>query len=162
HVFLIPAAMFALIAVHLYLIVRHGISEPPQAGRPVDRAHYRQWYDRLLHEDGVPFWPDAAWRDVVFALAVGAVVVALAILAGLGIAVLVRAGLEAPWSPDLNPSPVPAAVAAGLGQSAERGLMLFQSKGCVSCHALGGAGGHRGPNLDAVGARLSRDQLTWR
>src|ERR1700716_2500029 len=53
HVFLIPAAMFGLIAVHLYLIVRHGISEPPEAGRPVDCARYREWYDRLLHEEGV-------------------------------------------------------------------------------------------------------------
>ena len=27
---------------------------------------------------------------------------------------------------------------------------------------VGGAGGQRGPDLSAVGARLSPDQLTWR
>src|SRR5205823_14812309 len=82
HGCLIPAAMLALIGVHLYLTVRHGISEPPRAGRPVVPSRYREWYDQLLHEEGVPFWPDAAWRDVVFALAVGAIVVALSILVG--------------------------------------------------------------------------------
>ncbi len=82
HVFLFPALMFGLIAVHLYLVVRHGISEPPQAGKPVVRATYRQEYDELLHRDGIPFWPYAAWRDVVFAMLVGAVVTALAIVVG--------------------------------------------------------------------------------
>ena len=82
HVFLIPALMFGLIGAHLYLIVRNGISELPKAGQPVNPKTYKRWYDDLIHRDGIPFWPDAAWRDVVFALVVGAVVVVLAVVVG--------------------------------------------------------------------------------
>lgn len=82
HVFLIPAVMFLLIGLHLTLIVRHGISEPPVAGRPVDPTIYQAWYRRLLDREGVPFWPDAVWRDVIFALAVGAIVVVLSATLG--------------------------------------------------------------------------------
>jgi ubiquinol-cytochrome c reductase cytochrome b subunit len=82
HVFMIPAVIFALIGLHLYLVIRHGVSEPPVPGVVVDKRTYRRRYDELMHKIGVPFWPDAGWKDVVFALAVGSIVLVLSIVFG--------------------------------------------------------------------------------
>jgi ubiquinol-cytochrome c reductase cytochrome b subunit len=82
HVFFIPALIFGFIGVHLYLVIRNGISEPPVLGHIVDPKTYRDWYNRLLERHGVPFWPDVAWRDVVFGAAMVAGIVALAFLLG--------------------------------------------------------------------------------
>ncbi|MGA7672272.1 MAG: cytochrome b N-terminal domain-containing protein [Nitrolancea sp.] len=82
HVFLLPALIFLLVGAHLYLVVIHGISEPPEPGHIVDPETYEEEYEELIEKEGIPFWPDAAWRDVVFALAVGTVVLVLAITIG--------------------------------------------------------------------------------
>jgi ubiquinol-cytochrome c reductase cytochrome b subunit len=78
HVFLVPALIFIFVALHLRLVLRHGISEPPMAGKPVNPKTYRQEYSKLLEKTGRPFWPDGAWRDFVFGTGL---IIAIALLA---------------------------------------------------------------------------------
>ncbi len=242
HVFLIPAAMFVLVGVHVYLVVRHGVSELPKPGKPVNPKTYRKEYQALLDREGIPFWPDFAWKDVAFALWAGSLVLLLAVVLGapelgkpadptlleahpkpdwyflwlfallayappsieslviiglpalmgaalvavpfiaptgeraperrpwavgivafltLSVVILIYQGSRSAWAPELHAA-VPASVVEGLQGDARRGATLFDQKGCLACHAVGGQGGQRGPELSTVGSRLSADQLTWR
>lgn len=243
HVFFIPALIFGMVGLHLVLVLRHGISEKPRASHPVDPKTYRAWYEDMLHREGVPFWPDAAWRDAIFGVFVIACVVLLAwfigppqlttppdptiieayprpdwyllwyfavlaqlphgtediviigapLLAGVcllilplvfnkgqrapsrrpwavaSIVVIVSAvgvlwmqGVRAPWSPDFNNKPLPAAVVHAASAQITNGADLFHTKGCEDCHSIAGFGGHRGPDLSTVADRLSRQQITLR
>jgi ubiquinol-cytochrome c reductase cytochrome b subunit len=244
HVFLLPAITFGMIGLHLYLLIRHGISEKPVPGEKVDKRTYQKKYKEILEKDGMPFWPDAIWKDIIAALVIGSVVLALAIWIGpkalgevadptvlqahpkpdwyflglfavlalmpagledvliiglpgvvvlalllvpfvrpegerapsrrpwalgiiafsfVAIGVLTYLGNEAPWSPDLDPKPLPEevqqrAAAAGL----ERGSAIFSENGCLNCHTIGGSGGTKGPDLTYVGDSLNKDELSWR
>jgi ubiquinol-cytochrome c reductase cytochrome b subunit len=101
HVLVLPLLIMAGVGTHLALVLRNGISEPPRAGDAVDPAIYRERYERLLQREGVPFWPNAAWRDLVFAALVVAAVVGLALVAG-------PAPLDRPPDPSLvNAHPRP-------------------------------------------------------
>jgi ubiquinol-cytochrome c reductase cytochrome b subunit len=94
HVFVLPILLAALVGLHLHLLLRNGVSEPPEAGRPVDPATYRSQYHEMLRKEGIPFWPEAAWRDSVFALVVTLGVLLLACIAG-------PASLDNPPDPSL-------------------------------------------------------------
>lgn len=244
HVFLVPALIFAGVGLHLYLVLRNGISEPASIGPPtVDPSTYRAWYRKLLDRDGRPFWPDAAWRDAVMAVLVVGVVVALAVtigpkalgkppdpanidasprpdwyflwyfavlallprtiepsfivlaplvfglvllllplVAGRGrrtlkhrpwaiaiVAVAVftvawfsRLGARSPWSPDFGAKPLAAQTIASTDSAVVAGAVAFHQHGCEYCHAVGGQGGTRGPDLSDVASRLTHAQLVAR
>jgi ubiquinol-cytochrome c reductase cytochrome b subunit len=40
-----------------------------------------------------------------------------------------------------------------------QGAMVLQGKQCRNCHSLAGAGGQRGPALDAIATRMTEDQI---
>ncbi len=82
HVFFIPGVIFLFIGAHLYLVIRNGISEPPKVGDVVDPKTYRQKYHDMLEREGVPFWPDALWRDAVASVGLIVIIVVLSIVIG--------------------------------------------------------------------------------
>jgi len=97
HVFIMPAFIFAFVGLHLWLVLRHGVSEPPKPGKLVDPKTYRAEYQQMLEKTGKPFWPDAAWRDTIFCTGLIVFVVALAFFSG---------------APPLDKPPDPSVVAA--------------------------------------------------
>ena len=80
HVFVIPGSLLFFLAVHLWLVLKRGVSAPPIPGQVVDPATYDAEYEKQL-ETGVPFLGDAMLKDVVFSsLAVILAVVLAAVL----------------------------------------------------------------------------------
>jgi len=67
HVFVIPGILLGLVGLHLLMVLRLGINEWPMPGRIVSKKTYVQEYHKLTKETGIPFVPDAAWKDAVFA-----------------------------------------------------------------------------------------------
>jgi ubiquinol-cytochrome c reductase cytochrome b subunit len=75
---------------------------------------------------------------------------------------LASLGVMAPWSPVMDAwssLPTPVRYVQGRTPLELRGALVLQNKQCRNCHSLGGEGGRRGPALDDVGTRLTRDQL---
>jgi ubiquinol-cytochrome c reductase cytochrome b subunit len=212
-------------------------------GRIVSKATYDREYHELTSKRGVPFVPDAAWKDAVFSAAIILAVIACALLlgpfgpggrpdptiidtapkpdiaflwlfavlaylppeletpfmfiapilavgamlllplvAGEGekhwsrrpVAVLMLAvtavvlgvfthlGTYTPWSPVMGAwsgAPTPVEYLRGRSALERQGALVLQNKQCRNCHALGGAGGLRGPALDAVATRMTEDQM---
>jgi ubiquinol-cytochrome c reductase cytochrome b subunit len=242
HVFVIPGALLFFLALHLWLVLKRGISAPPVPGQVVDPKTYDEDYEKEL-STGVPFLGDAALKDaLVSAVAVIAVVVVAAVLGPKGptgppdptlpganprpewpflwlfgllslsppawetfiilvfpviligvlfivpfvsnrgerapsrrpVAVLAVVviytvlgsltyqGVTSPWSPQMTAwsgDPVPEDMVVSSSPLRLQGALVFQNKSCRNCHALEGSGGQRGPDLTAVGTRLTRDQL---
>jgi ubiquinol-cytochrome c reductase cytochrome b subunit len=76
--------------------------------------------------------------------------------------VLTYQGATSPWSPQMTAwsgDPVPERLVQSSTPLRLQGAALFQNKDCRNCHALDGIGGKRGPDLTAVGTRLTRGQL---
>ncbi|MCC7085635.1 MAG: cytochrome b N-terminal domain-containing protein [Pirellulales bacterium] len=101
HVFVIPGALMFFLAIHLWLILKRGISAPPKAGARVDPATYDSEYERDTHEHGVPFNAEPILKDIIFSALVVIAVVGIAAVAG-------PKGPSAPPDPTLpgaNPRP---------------------------------------------------------
>jgi ubiquinol-cytochrome c reductase cytochrome b subunit len=243
HVFVIPGLLIALISLHLRLVLTKGINDYPVPGRKVRKETYAEEYQSLLKKEGVPFYPKAIDKDIVFVgvvilgilfcaayfgpkgpqgvpdptqihavpapdffflwiyaalallppymetfLLLSAPVVGIALLfalpflsntgeksarrrpiAVLGVILvfltlgtLTQMGTYAPWSPEMEAwsgNPTPAHYIQGRSPLELQGALVLQNKQCRNCHSLGGEGGLRGPALDGVATRLTREQL---
>jgi ubiquinol-cytochrome c reductase cytochrome b subunit len=91
HVFVFPALLVAILGWHLYLVLHHGISEWPMAGRSVDPKTYREFYAKLKAR-GKTYWPNVISREALVTLIVIAGITALAFFLG-------------PKGPDARPDP---------------------------------------------------------
>lgn len=81
HVFVIPGVLLGALAVHLWLVLRSGISAPPVPGQVVDPRTYDGEYREELKR-GVPFFGDALVKDILFSALVVIVVVGMAAILG--------------------------------------------------------------------------------
>src|SRR5436189_1200283 len=82
HVFVIPGILLACVGLHLWMVLRLGINDWPMPGRIVRRSTYVREYHELTKQTGIPFVPDAAWKDAIFAAAIMLSVIACALLFG--------------------------------------------------------------------------------
>ena len=78
HVFLIPGLLFALVGLHLLMVLKLGVNEWPMPGRVVRKETYEKEYHELVKKDGVPFWPAAIWKDMFFSAAIIVAIMACA------------------------------------------------------------------------------------
>jgi len=243
HVFVIPGILLACVGLHLWMVLRLGINDWPMPGRIVRKSTYVREYHELTKQTGIPFVPDAAWKDAIFAAAIMLSVIACALLFGpfgptgqpdptiiqtapkpdfaflwiyavlaylppkletpvmfiapvlvigamlllplvggegekhwsrrpvavLMLAVIAvtlgaftRLGTYTPWSPIMDAwtsDPIPATYLHDRTPLERQGAIVLQNKQCRNCHSVGGAGGLRGPALDAIAARMTEDQM---
>jgi ubiquinol-cytochrome c reductase cytochrome b subunit len=82
HVFVIPGTLLVLVGLHVWMVLRLGINDWPMPGRLVSKKTYVAEYHQLTVKTGIPFVPDAAWKDAIFAAAIMFAVMACAIWFG--------------------------------------------------------------------------------
>jgi len=89
--------------------------------------------------------------------------VVVTILVWVALLVLTYLGKTAPWSPEMTAwsrDVTPAQFIKSRSPLELQGALVLQYKQCRNCHAIDGIGGQRGPDLAAVGSRLTVSQLT--
>ena len=243
HVFVIPGLIIAFVSLHLLMVLKLGINEWPMPGRVVRRSTYLKDYHELTHKNGVPFVPEAVWKDMFFSAAIIVSVMACAaffgpfgpsgypdptivqtipkpdffflwlyamlallppqmetpilligpvvaigflillpflsgegekswkrrpvavvtlLLIAVALGTFTKLATYSPWSPVMDGwsgDPVPVEYLNGRSPLERQGSLVFQVKQCRNCHSIGGSGGKRGPELDRVATRMTRDQL---
>ena len=82
HVFVIPGLLIGFVGLHVLMVLKLGINEWPMPGRIVQRSTYLQEYHALIEKDGMPFVPEAVWKDVLFSGFILLAIAACAILLG--------------------------------------------------------------------------------
>jgi len=94
HVLVLPAVLVGLLAVHIALVIYHGVSVPPTlwGGDLVADPEIEQLRSPTLDRDaerylafkrrGRPFWPDVIFEDLVIAIVVFLVLAGLAVTQG--------------------------------------------------------------------------------
>ncbi len=82
HVFVIPGILLAGVGLHIWMVLFHGVSDWPMPGRLVSKSTYEREYHELAEKTGIPFVPEAAWKDAVFAAAIMFSVMACAFFFG--------------------------------------------------------------------------------
>jgi ubiquinol-cytochrome c reductase cytochrome b subunit len=104
----------------------------------------------LLSPEGEKHWsrrPVAVLMIAVIAVTLGA---------------FTRLGMYTPWSPIMDAwtsDPIPVAYLQNRTPLERAGSIVLQDKQCRNCHSIGGAGGLRGPALDAIASRMTEDQI---
>lgn len=92
HVFVLVGLILAVVTLHLRMVLHNGINEFPDPAKPVDPETYRAEYAELIRKTGVPFFPNAIEKDLVF----GGVVI---------LAILAAAAIFGPAGPNGPPDP---------------------------------------------------------
>jgi len=82
HVFVIPGLLIAFVGLHVLMVLKLGVNEWPMPGRIVRRTTYVREYHELTAKDGVPFVPNAIWKDIVFSGFILLSIAACAVLLG--------------------------------------------------------------------------------
>ncbi len=87
----------------------------------------------------------------------------VAVMCVLMIAIMTISGDVAGWSPRFNATVLPSnLIGAPSNSQIARGAQLWHSATCEYCHQIDGHGGIRGPDLSAVGSRLTPSDITIR
>jgi ubiquinol-cytochrome c reductase cytochrome b subunit len=71
-------------------------------------------------------------------------------------------GTYTPWSPVMNAwtsAPIPPKLLVNRTPLERQGALVLQDKQCRNCHSLAGSGGQRGPALDSIATRMTKDQI---